>query len=310
MTSHPARSRGRRRLWLIIGITAFLLVDIALVVWAVSTTRATDPAAAGPIPTFTNAPSNRPTPTVTPTPAPAPAPTAVAAPRILAVVNATEAYRATRGVCTGGDAVVEKSTDAGATWATLPTTRYNFHTIMSLTDASDTHVAAVAGANANCAIGAYASFTGGQFWEQYPQNLPGSRYIDPADPATIHTDAGAQPSPCPAALQLAESGDTTAVLCEGTVALRAGQAAWTNVPVPGVLALAASDSGYTLAVSSVPDCAGVAIQSLPLDGTQPAAVGCAPVTDPAGVTIARSGAELWLWSGTSVLISHDAGATW
>lgn len=299
-------------MWALIAIAAFLLVDVALVAWALTTTRASAPSTPGPIPTFTNRPA---TPTATPTPAPTspPTPAVAAAPRLLAVVSATEAYRATPGACTGGDAantVFEKSTDAGATWQAFATGQYNFHTMLALSDATDTRVSAVVGAGANCAIGAYSSFTGGQFWQEYPQNLAAASYIDPADRSKIHTSAGAEAAPCPAALQLASGANSTAVLCDGTVFTRAGSGTWASAPVPGVLALTASDSGYTLAVANVAGCAGVSIQSLPVGGS-PTVVGCdAAATAPTAVTLAQQGQSLWLWSGTTVAVSANAGATW
>jgi hypothetical protein len=169
---------------------------------------------------------------------------------------------------------------------------------------------AVVGAGANCAIGAYSSFTGGQFWQEYPQNLAGASYLDPADRSKIHTAAGAEASPCPAALQLASGANSTAVLCADTVFTRAGDGTWASAPVPGVLALAPSGSGYTLAVAGAAGCSGVSIQSLAVGGS-PTAVGCAAsVTAPAGVTLAQQGQDLWLWSGNTVAVSTDAGATW
>jgi hypothetical protein len=294
-------------MWAIIGIAAFLLIDVALVAWALTSTHPKVSATPGPIPTFTNRPA---TPTATPTPTPPPAPTAQAAPRLLIAVSATVAYRATPGACTGGDTVFEKSTDAGASWQASDTGQYKFHTMLALSDASDTRVSAVVGAGTDCKIGAYSSFTGGQFWQEYPQNLPSASYIDPADRSKIHTGGAVQPAPCPAALQLASSANSTAVLCADTVFTRAGDGTWASAPVPGVLALAPSGSGYTLAVAGAAGCPGVSIQSLPVGGS-PAAVGCdASVTEPVEVTLAQQGQTLWLWSGDAVAVSADAGATW
>lgn len=294
-------------MWAIIGIAAFLLIDVALVAWALTATHPDVSAKPGPIPTFTNRPA---TPTATPTPTPPPAPTTQAAPRLLIAVSATEAYRATPGACTGADTVFEKSTDAGATWQASNTGQYKFHTMLTLSGASDTQISAVVGAGTNCAIGAYSSFTGGQFWQEYPNNLASANYIDPADRSKIHTGGAAQSAPCPAALQLASSANSTAVLCADTVFTRAGDGTWASAPLSGVLALAASDSGYTLAVAGVAGCPGVSIQSLAVGGA-PTVVGCAAaVTEPAGVTLAQQGQNLWLWSGDTVSVSTTAGATW
>jgi hypothetical protein len=299
-------------MWAIIAIAAFLLIDVALVAWALSASHPDVNAKPGPIPTFTNRPA---TPTVSPTPTPPPAPSVVAAPRLLIAVSATEAYRATPGACAAGnntaaDTVFEKSTDAGATWQASNLGQYKFHTMLTLSGASDTQISAVVGAGANCAIGAYSSFTGGQFWQEYPNNLASANYIDPADRSKIHTGGAAQPAPCPAALQLASGANSTAVLCADTVFTRAGDGTWASAPVAGVLALTASDSGYTLAVAGVAGCPGVSIQSLSVGGA-PTAVGCAAsVTAPAEVTLAQQGQNVWLWSGDKVAVSTTAGATW
>jgi len=305
--SHPnPRTPSRRRTWAIIGIAAFLLVDVALVGWAVSASHPDVEAKPGPIPTFTNRPD---TPAASATPT-TPATPTVAAPRLLVAVSATEAYRATRGACTGGDTVFEKTTDGGATWQASKTGRYAFHTMLTLSGATDTHVSAVVGAGSSCAIGSYSSFTGGQFWQEYPDNLADANYIDPADRSTLHLAGATQDAPCPAALQLATGTNSTAVLCADTVFTRAGNGVWASAAVPGVLALAPSDDGYTLAVAGVTGCSGVAIESLDVGGT-PAPVGCdAAVTSPAGVTLAQQGSNLWLWSGDTVAVSTDAGATW
>jgi photosystem II stability/assembly factor-like uncharacterized protein len=237
-----------------------------------------------------------------------------AAPRVLAAVSATEAYRATPGACSGGDTVIEKTTDAGATWTAEPIARYNFHTVLALADAADSRVSAVVGAGANCTVGYFSSFTGGQFWQEYPANLGAANFVDPADRTKIHTEAGIEASPCPSALQLAVDDGSAAVLCADSVAVRAGQGEWATVPVSGALAITAGDSGYTVAASGVPGCAGVAIETITAAAdaaTQPTQVGCATgLADTSGLTLAQSGSELWLWSGSTVAVSHDAGATW
>lgn len=304
------RPLARRHLWAIIGICAFLVFDALLVAWALTATHPSSPGKAGPIPTFTNYPQTF-TPTPTSTDAPASA-SMTAAPRVLVAVSATEAYRATPGACTGGDTVIEKSTDAGATWNALDTSGYGFHTTLALYDATDTRLSAVEGAGASCAPSTYSSFTGGQFWQEYPQNLSSATYVDPEDASTIHTAAGAEDAPCSAALKVSAASNSTAVLCAGAVYTRTGSGDWSAAQIPGVLALTtAADSGYTLAVSGVTGCSGIAIETLAVGGASPTLTGClTSATSPAGVTLARSGSTLWLWSNDTVSISGDGGVTW
>ena len=300
-----------RRLWAIIGICAFVLADIALVVWALYATHHAAPSKLGPIPTFTNYPS---TPTGTPTPVPTATPAAsqvTAAPRFLAAVSATEAYRATPGSCTGAGTVIEKTTDAGATWQPLNTTTYDFHTLMALYGATDSQLSAVTGTGDGCTTSAFSSFTGGQFWQQYPNNLATATYIDPADRSTIHTAAGAEDAPCDGAVQIATTSNSTAVLCPGVIYVQPGAGAWSATNLAGALAITPSASGYTVAATGVAGCTGIELESLAVDGSALRPLGCnASVTSPTAVTVAQSGSALWLWSGTTTAVSLNAGVTW
>ena len=296
------------RLLAVIGLCVFLVVDVVLVAWALTATQPKGTAKPGPIPTFTNYPQ---TPGATPTPTAAE--TAVtAAPRVLIAVSATEAYRATPGSCTGTATTIEKSTDAGVTWSTLDTSQYDFRTTLALYDASDSQLSSVTGTGTACTVDTYSSFTGGQFWQEYPENLASATYVDPTDASTIHTAAGAEDSPCPTALKVSAASNSTAVLCAGAVYTRAGAGDWAAAQIPGVLALTtAADSGYTVAVSGVSGCSGIAIEALTVGAASPSLKGClTSATSPAGVTLARSGSTLWLWSNDTVSLSSDGGVTW
>jgi hypothetical protein len=80
------------------------------------------------------------------------------------------------------------------------------------------------------------------------------------------------------------------------------------------LAIATSGTGYVLATSGAAGCAGVQIETLPspikADST-PTPVGCAAsVTAPEALTVSQSGNSIWLWTGTTTLVSTDGGITW
>jgi hypothetical protein len=212
--------------------------------------------------------------------------------------------------------VIERSTDAGATWQPLTTGKSAVHELLSLSGVSVTQASVVGKANANCAIGYYSSFTGGQFWAPFTANLAGATYVDLSDPARIHTSAGLEAAPCAMVRQIAVRPTSTAVLCNGEMFERtAARATWVRVPVSGALAMAETTTGYTLAVGGggVVGCPGISIQSLssPIASAKPTIVGClAAETAPSDVAIDQAGNILWLWSGGRVHISQDGGATW
>lgn len=322
----PPSVGGSRRVWALVGVIVFLLADVALVGIALAATRPVDHGTPAPAPSFSSDPSvSTPAATspaatspATASPANAPPATAVpgaeAAPRFLSAVSASEAWRATPGSCPGPDAVIERTTDAGVTWQALSTGKNAVHRVAALAGASV--VTSVVGASGNdCAVGFFSTFTNGQFWAPYPGNLGGASYIDPRDHAIVHTPVGPVSAPCDTALQVVTARDAaTAVLCAGSVFERTDHGSWASAQTPGVLALTTSDTGYTLAVAGVPGCPGVAIEALrsPLDAdARPTMIGCATaVATPQAVTLSQSGRTLWLWSGDTVWISSDGGATW
>ncbi len=310
----PRRPAGYRRLWVAVWVVVFVLVDVALVVVALAATHSDVPRTHGPIPTFSSPPRATPTPTATSTPTATATPLATdtaAAPRFLSALSATDAWRATPGSCSGADAVVEHSTDGGARWVIASTTRYAIHRVLAL-DGGATHTGVVGGVGDACTPRYYTTFTGGKFWAEYPDSLAGAVFIDPGNNA-LHLAASTVAAPCIAPLQIAKSSNGVAVLCTDVVFVRSAAASWVRLPMSGVLAVAASDSGYTLAVSGASGCSGVRIESLPSAVTaasSPTTVGCASLAETSQVTLAQHGSVLWLWSGMSVKVSTDAGATW
>lgn len=306
-----------RRRWIIAAVIGFLALDVMLVGIAFSMNQAGPQQEPGPIPTFGTGPAAEPnaSPSASPSPSATPEVAAIApAPRFLAAVSATEAWRASPGACPGTSAVIERSSDKGTTWKTLDTGNDAVHQIVSLINANRTRASVIGPAGADCKVGFFTSFTQGQDWATYPDNLVDATYLDPSDPTKLHVGGEVQPAPCAKALQLRYNDAATAVLCQDTVFERTNTPSWTSVPVPGVLSIATSGSGYVLATSGAPGCAGVQIETLPspmkADST-PRPVGCAAsITAPDAVTVSQSGNSVWLWTGTTTLVSTDGGITW
>lgn len=300
------RTRNRRTALIAVGITLFLVVDIALVLWAVSANRPDPSAQPAPIPTFgmLDGPSPSPTPTAT-------TPAVAAAPRFLTVASGDVAWRSTAGACPSPGATVEATTDRGATWTaiTVPGARR----VLGLEGVDASQLRVVSASDDACAVTLSESFTGGQFFERYPDRLSATAYIDAVDAAVVHVNGAVSTAPCPV-LQLASTDQATGAVCaDELVQLAAGATTWDRASVPGLLSAAPREGGgYTLARAGAEGCEGIAIESIAgsIAQSQPVRIGCVAETAPSEVTLASRGASVWLWSGTTTRVSPDGGATW
>ena len=296
---------------LVSGITVFLVLDILLVGLALTQDDVSDSAhTPGPIPTFGSEPEAAPSPT--PALVVEVAESVIPAPRYLVVASPTTAWRGTVGECGSTAARVEATSDGGLSWqdATPPGLRQ----ILGMTT-SDTSTVRVLGRTGDtCSLEALASFTGGEFWESYPESIADFAALDPTDRSVVHTVSGVVPSPCSAASQVNGRNNLVAVVCGGEFFESSNSPdAWLRTPVQNILAMAPTEAGYTLAVFGGADCAGVSIQTLPSPiGTEaPTVIGClVDEVSADGATIAQSGSEVWLWNADRLRKSSDGGGTW
>ena len=291
---------------MIAAVVVFLLVDAVLVVVALNR----DDSALGsqtpaPIPTFGSAPTSSPSPTPSAPPAPE------AAPRFMVAQTETVGWRATRGGCDGLDSVVEVTEDGGTTWERLNPPE--LHQLVGMTSSSTSTVRLLGRAGSSCAVGSFASFTGGQFWNFYPGATGEFVFLDPDSPTVVHSEGSSVLAPC-AANEVHTRGDSIAASCDDQFLERDGTTgAWLSIAAPGLLAFTPSDTGYMLALSGVEGCPGISVQSLasPVGSVVPTVLGClAEETTPVEATIATAGSTIWLWSADRVLVSSDSGATW
>ncbi|KFF58755.1 hypothetical protein JF66_16260 [Cryobacterium sp. MLB-32] len=301
----------------------FVLMDIGLVVYAVTVI----PPPQQTMTTNTVLSASRPDPTATPTPTPAAAPAAPIAPRrVLSALNATTAWRATVGTCPSARATPEISTDAGATWTGFDAgSKTGASSVLVINALSDSEASFVTLLAADCTPHLVATYVAGADWADYPLRLTGNWYVIPSEPAIVHSPLGAFAVPCPAAISVASQSathgavlcapDPTAAAAGPTIARTAdGGSTWTPpVPVPGAVNLSAlAGGGYVVAAAGQPGCAGVRILTLPDTKTAPPTLaGCREATfDPGDVAIASSPGSLWLWAGAIMSASSDGGATW
>ena len=324
------RDSSRRRVWVYVGVVAFVLVDILLIVWAINSTRAS--ATGGTpriIPTYG---ATAPSPTVTPAPTvaasaspnatSAPASTAtilpVPATRLLAAVDATTAWRAGTGACPATPAAPELTTDSGAAWdrtdASGPTA-VTAPQSLSVTSASTVEVLGLA--KDGCAPQVVKTFVSGDNYKTYPDKVGTSWYVDPADRSRVHAPGADHTAPCDAVVALAPRSDTAAAaLCaDGRFFATTDAAVTWSAPatLPGAVAVAPAAKGYLVASAGRPECAGVQILTV-TDALSATANGCYATSTPAAslpgtVAVSEATGAIWLWAGDQVVRSTDSGVT-
>jgi hypothetical protein len=310
------------RRWIVIGIAAFVVVDILLIVWALTAVRAPhsneDPAATStPAPTASSTPTARPTATVTPTPTPAVQPAAVQPTRIIAALDANTAWRAATGPCPATPGTLEGTSDGGASWkASDAAGPAGASAVIRLSVQSATQTDAVALAAAGCAPEFIRTYVSGDNWATYPDQLAGTWYLNPANAAVLHTPQGDRPAPCGEAVGLAPRDATTAaVLCTDHSVYRTTDAGVTwgaATVVAGAVAISSAGTVYAAAAAGIPACAGVSMAVLDAAQSPPTTTGCFVTATPTAgaVALADGAGTLWLWAGDALARSGDQGASW
>ena len=315
----PEVSPGLR--WLVVGVAAFILIDAALVWWALSAARGTT-AQATPLPmsAFAPAPTSRP---ATPVSRPAPTPTPTLAPIVLepmarriVPLSADQAWR-TSSVACGAPTTIDWTGDGGATWTSWSAGDdvWGVSEIVGYTG-DPSMVGIVAMVAGDCRQEYRISFTSGEFWAPYPGDQPDTVTIDPADAATLRGPVGAVGSPCGPVSEFALGTTSVGILCTSTD-VRVGpldMSSWGAVAVSGsTVAITASGDGFLVAARRDPACIdGVQLSRIGTDGALAPGVclpGQADQTVPVALGTADDG-SIWLWIGELVRVSSDGGTTW
>ena len=304
-----SRSGGATtRTWWFVVLAVLVVADVALIAAAVASTRPGEQREAGPIPTFSSGPT---TETPTPTPEPTTAPSSTQPAGFLSAVSATEAWRATPGSCTDDAALVERSTDGGATWQPMELA-FDLRTVVAL-EASPEKVSVLGGVGDDCERQFWSSFTAGEFWKEYPDQVSTPAFAD-VDSSTVSLDGTAVPSPCPAPSRVLSDGTVGLVACADAVSTRTTGGDWSSVSVPGLLDAVLLSGEYLAGVTGVDTCDGVAVQSVTTPVTPRSAattIGCVTGVDAAqGIVLASVDDVVWLSAGSVSRVSVDGGVTW
>jgi hypothetical protein len=314
---HVPRDSSRRRYWIYLAVLAFVLVDLLLISWALSSRNAsTSSSTPGPIPTFT------PEASATPTPTSSAATVAIPPTRILSALDDTTAWRATTGECPVATATPEITTDAGQTWqATNATDDVQITAPLSLRVLSDTLIEIVGLDADDCSPQLVRSFVAGDNYSRYPDLLADQWYVDPTDRATVHTPDGDVSAPCDSIVDLAPRADddaAAAIVCADTTVFTttdSGTTWSTPLSQPGIVGVAATTMGYVIATVGLPECAGVQLAGLSESLMTATPTGCLPADEPAedlqgNVAMSEGAGALWIWAGDSVMRSTDQGTSW
>ena len=316
------RARTRRRL-AIVGLSLFVVVDLALVAFAL--TREPDGLAADADTSAPSAPvASSSTPTTTPTVTATPAPAAEAAPlnRMISAVDGTTAWRAETGACTpdaeSTPATLQTTNSAGAGWISTEVTSDAGVAGVDRLQATEAATVFVVGpAGSSCETAFAQTFTSGAAFGDYPDRLDASWYVPRSDRSVVHAPFSEQAAPCPAVVDLAVVSDTqAAVLCSDRTLFRTTDAAssWdAGTVVEGAVAIAADSGRFVVASTGVDGCDGTRVAttgSTADDVMKPA--GCSAVTsdEPGSVAVSAASGSVWLWAGDDVVVSIDGGVTW
>ncbi|MDE0545401.1 hypothetical protein [Microbacterium sp. C7(2022)] len=283
----------------IIAVAVLAVVVVVLAVLALGHAKGEGTSGeAAPVPTFDlGVQSASPTPTETPIPE-----FDRANERFLAQ-GAGTLWRATAGECGETEPLVERSDDRGDSWVDVTPLYKGIGQVASLDPFADVQAEMVASMTDECETQALRTFTQGLYWESYPDVLAASRYIDPADPATVVLAGDEVDAPCDVAHGLRASGDTVALLCEAE-AYVFDDGEWMPLPGAGAVALAVY-SGTVAVAHSADDCDGVAVtQFTGADAGSAIEIGCAEgadATSPAAL-VATGSASYLLWSGDELFV--------
>ncbi|RNE62595.1 beta propeller repeat protein [Cryobacterium tepidiphilum] len=313
-----------KRLWILLGVGVFLVVDAVLIAVAMGATHARSEASETlPVASAPAAPASaepQPAGTVETTPAASPEPAAIVAvpsTRLLAALDGSIAWRATTGACPDASASPELTADGGYSWKTTDATGFTDVTALQRILVTGETRAAMVGLSAEgCEPQFVETYVSGDNYVSYPDELESTWFTTPSTPSTVHSPAGDLSTPCTTVVALApRDADVAGVLCaDGRVFQTTDAAAtWSDAtPVAGAVDLAATDSGYVVAIVGDPACKGVALRMLPAGDAQDGcyALDADPETLPGNVAVSAADGTLWLWAGDAIARSGDGGVTW
>jgi hypothetical protein len=246
----------------LIGLAAFVAVDVLLVGIAVNSTRTPVANGGEQIGTSSIGASSRPSSTTTAS-ADARQPDVKVVPLTVGIVGVDEdtAFRFTVGSCRAGGSKIELTSNAGRSWGPRSA---KFDTLVRIRVRDDGSAFSVgASADNDCTPSIRQASKYDADWGDAAA-VDNAWYRDPRDERSVGLPTGGTGKPCgaKAVVDLAVVDSGAAALCEdGTVLVSKTGASWDeSATVPGALALALDDKNRSLAVvPSAGGCRGLAV---------------------------------------------------
>jgi hypothetical protein len=234
--------------------------------------------------------------------------------RLLFAMSSKTAWRATVGDC-GIPGRIELSTNGGSSWKHIVET--GPAPIVRLGAESSGQLFTIGGSGQSCSAryvtydehGTVIASRNGPSDVWYP--TPGER-------DEVNAPGGRKSRPCKGhivGLAFLDSSRALAACADGAAVTSSDSGStWRRVArLPNTIAVAAGNGHYWLA-RSVPDCDGIAVQSVTVNGTSSShgSSVCAPAqrVTAGDVALDVSHGSIWLWAGSKTQISTDSGLTW
>lgn len=300
-------SSGRERLVALAAIVILAVVVALLSSYALrSPTIADAGGIPGPIPTWAEG-----TPSLSSSAPPKPGDLSadpVLGDRHIAMRDTMTGMRFSEGVCGGDLPRMETTSDGGSTWNFVSFGGVDVRHIASGSYEDDDRIELVVGIADECRTSVAATYTDGQFWEEYPDRLAQKTYLT-ADRKSIVRNGESTAAPCSevSAVEQVES-DLYAGCTSGLYSLNLN-GGWHSVDQQAINSLGTDAAGASVwATIHSADCDGVAIEKI-VDGPALSSVSCRPQLGN-WQAVASSDASIWYWSDAGLDVSVDGGASW
>lgn len=293
-----------RQAWIVVGIVAFVAVDILLVALALGWARDA-PQASEWIAPSENSSQTQDDVEETPDelqPSTEPEETR-SVPRLLSVVSDTVAWRSEGGTCTERGEI-ELTVDGGETWGSAYPAAEGLGRPLWISGADYTAVQAAIASGEGCSADGVRTFDSGATWNQDEQVIANSVFIDAQDPSVMVWGGEPIEGPCGAITQVAVTAGVASAVCQDGSLWNFGSQSdsWDRTSVDGAFAVSGSDGRWVAAVAS-PDCEGMGLVEFGSDSVQQ--VSCAPVELGEATALDIQGDNLWVWSGDDVSVSPN-----
>lgn len=297
-----SQSTGGLVVTLIVGVLA--VTAVLLAVFALRVPSSPDAGEVpGPIPTWGGGEAYS-----TPTPTSSRAEAAAnPSPQFLSMYDQSSGIRATAGSCAGAPPVVQRTADGGVTWTSVTFEGMDVRQVLGLNYVSESQIDVIA-AVAGCAPTVVSSFTGGEFWQAYPERIGSATFVQPIDPSTIRVQGADVAAPCTVRAVQLVSQSLAALCSDGSVIIRSA-ASWIRLDTSPVLAMAPFGATSIAVAASSPSCASVLIRSIDIESGVSTDLSCLDA-ERTEATLNAVANAIFYWSAADFFASKTGGISW